>query len=338
MDALLDETEQLLAESIAAQVLAAIPTTVSGLESFRDDAFWGQLAATDLLGLGLPDASGGVGTVLDATIVLAALGRAVAPVPYLGAAVLAGQLLHAAGAGRDLIAALVSGQRRFAVAFDSGLKGVAGATGDSVAFDASGADVALTVDPDGALRCVEIGDDADALDLTRRVARVTPGPRGERIGMLSPEARKRWEAVACVAVSADLVGVMAGALDLAVEHAKTRVQFGVPIGTFQAVQHLLADAHVDVEGARGLVNHAAWAVDHLDLADAVTAAHVAKAYCSEKGKLVCERVIQVHGGMGMTWECRAHLHQRRAMADRALLGDEAVHYRAIATRPDPGQP
>jgi alkylation response protein AidB-like acyl-CoA dehydrogenase len=124
---------------------------------------------------------------------------------------------------------------------------------------------------------------------------------------------------------------MAGALDLAVEHAKTRVQFGVPIGRFQAVQHLLADAHVDVEGARSLVNHAAWALDHLDLTAAVTAAHVAKAYCSEKGKLVCERSIQVHGGMGMTWECRAHLHHRRAMADRTLLGDEALHYRAIAT-------
>ena len=184
--------------------------------------------------------------------------------------------------------------------------------------------------------CVELEDDRDALDPTRRVAGVTPGRRGDRVGALSTDARARWRAVAWVAVAADLVGVMAGALDLAVEHAKTRVQFGVPIGRFQAVQHLLADAHVDVEGARSLVNHAAWAIDHLDLADAVTAAHVAKAYCSEKGKLVCERVIQVHGGMGMTWECRAHLYHRRAMADRALFGDEAVHYRAIAMRPAAG--
>lgn len=331
MDALLDETEQLLAESIAAQV-EAIPATVSGLESFDDDAFWNQLATTELLGLGLPEASGGMGTVFDTTIVLAALGRAVAPVPYLGAAVLPGQMLAAAGADPESIAELVGGTRRWAVAFDSALADVATVEAASVAFDAAGCDVALAIEPDGDVVCVELEADRDALDPTRRVAGVTPGSRGDRIGALSTDARARWQAVALVAVAADLVGVMAGALDLAVEHAKTRVQFGVPIGRFQAVPHLLADAHVDVEGARSLVNHAAWAIDHLDLGDAVTAAHVAKAYCSEKGKLVCERVIQVHGGMGMTWECRAHLHHRRAMADRALLGDEAVHYRAIATR------
>jgi alkylation response protein AidB-like acyl-CoA dehydrogenase len=337
VDALLDETEQLLAESIAAQVQAAIPTTVSGLESFSDGAFWSQLATTELLGLGLPESSGGMGTVLDATIVLAALGRAVAPVPYLGVAVLAGQLLAGAGADPDSIAQLVGGTRRWAVTFDSDLADVATAETASVVFDAAGSDVALAIEPDGEVVCIEVGDDRDALDPTRRVTGVDSGQEGERVGTLSADARARWRAVALVAVAADLVGVMAGALDLAVEHAKTRVQFGVPIGRFQAVQHLLADAHVDVEGARSLVNHAAWAIDHLELADAVTAAHVAKAYCSEKGKLVCERVIQVHGGMGMTWECRAHLYHRRAMADRALLGDEAVHYRAIATRPAAGE-
>ena len=336
MDALLDETEQLLAESIAAQVAAAIPATVSGIESFRDDAFWGQLAATDLLGLGLPESSGGMGTMVDAAVVLAALGRVVAPVPYLGAAVLPGQLLAGAGASAAVITELVDGTRRGAVAFDADLADVATTETAAVAFDAAGSDVALAIQPSGDVVCVEIGDDRDAFDLTRRVADVASGQRGERVGALSGDARARWRAVALVAVAADLVGVMAGALDLAVEHARTRVQFGVPIGRFQAVQHLLADAHVDAEGARSLVNHAAWAIDHLDLADAVTAAHVAKAYCSEKGKLVCERVIQVHGGMGMTWECRAHLYHRRAMTDRALLGDESVHYRAIAGRPASG--
>jgi alkylation response protein AidB-like acyl-CoA dehydrogenase len=333
VDALLDDTEQLLADSIAAQVAAAIPTTVSGLESFGDGAFWSQLATTELLGLGLPESSGGMGTVLDATIVLAALGRAVAPVPYLGAAVLPGQLLAAAGADPDSIAELVGGTRRFAVAFDAEVADLATTATASIAFDAAGCAVALAIEPGGDVVSVPIGADREAIDPTRRVADLGPGPRGERIGVLSAEARERWRAVALVAVAADLVGVMAGALDLAVEHAKTRVQFGAPIGRFQAVQHLVADAHVDVEGARSLVNHAAWAIDHLDLADALTAAHVAKAYCSEKGKLVCERVIQVHGGMGMTWECRAHLFHRRALLDRALLGDEAVHYRAIAARP-----
>jgi alkylation response protein AidB-like acyl-CoA dehydrogenase len=336
VDALLDETEQLLAESIAAQVQAAIPTTVSGLESFHDAAFWGQLATTELLGLGLPESAGGMGTVVDATIVLTALGRAVAPVPYLGAAVLPGQLLAGAGADPDWIAELVAGTRRGAVAFDSYLADVATTETASVAFDAAGSSFALTIQPDGAVVAVALGNDRDAIDPTRRVTAVASGQRGERVGTLSDDARERWRAIAFVALAADLAGVMAGALDLAVEHAKTRVQFGVPIGRFQAVQHLLADAYVDVEGARSLVNHAAWAIDHRDLTDAVTAAHVAKAYCSEKGRLVCERVIQVYGGMGMTWECGAHLYHRRAMADRALLGDEAVHYRALAARPASG--
>lgn len=334
MDALLDDTEALLAESIAAQVAAAVPTTVGGLESFRDDELWSQLAATDLLRLGIPEPLGGMGSVLDATIVLTALGRAVAPVPYLGAAVLPAHLLAAAGADRDLIGTLVDGSQRIAVAFGSTLTDVAAPGAPSVAFDAAGADVALAVEPDGEVVLVELGADRDALDVTRRVATVSSRPRGEErgetVGQLSVGAGRRWRAVALTAVAADLVGVMTGALDQAVEHARTRVQFGVPIGSFQAVQHLLADAYVDVEGARSLVHHAAWSIDHVELPDAMVAAHAAKAYCSEKGKLVCERVIQVHGGMGMTWECRAHLHHRRAMADRSLLGDEGVHHRAIA--------
>ena len=158
MDALLDETEQLLAESIAAQVEAAIPATVSGLESFDDDAFWGQLATTELLGLGLPETSGGMGTVVDTTIVLAALGRAVAPVPYLGAAVLPGQMLAAAGADPNSIAELVGGTRRWAVAFDAALADVATVEAASVAFDAAGCDVALAIEPDGDVVCVGLED------------------------------------------------------------------------------------------------------------------------------------------------------------------------------------
>jgi len=173
VDALLDETEQLLAESIAAQVQAAIPTTVSGLESFSDDAFWGQLATTELLGLALPDTSGGMGTVVDATIVLAALGRAVAPVPYLGAAVLPGQMLAGAGADPDVIAELVDGTRRFAVAFDSDLADVATTDAASIAFDAAGCDVALAIEPDGDVVCVD----------RRTPRRARPDPPDRRCGL-----------------------------------------------------------------------------------------------------------------------------------------------------------
>ena len=332
-----DEDEQLLAESIAAQVEEPIPTTVSGLERFDDGEFWGQLATTDLLGPRSPrGARGGWAPLLDATIVADRARPGVAPVPYLGCR-------RAARSGcwppRAPIRRLDRGARRrelrWAVAFDSGLADVAHRPRRRVACDCAGAStLRWRSNPTATGRASRSDDQRESLDLTRQV-RTCVRPRvidpASRRAALRRCARDVGGA-ALVASPPTSSGVMAGALDLAVEHADGRIQFGVPIGRFQAVQHLLADAHVDVEGARSLVNHAAWAIDHIDLADAVTAAHVAKAYCSEKGKLVCEATIQVHGGMGMTWECRAHLFHRRAMADRALLGDEAVHYRASTWR------
>ena len=147
---------------------------------------------------------------------------------------------------------------------------------------------------------------------------------------LSDDSLVAWESAAMVMLAADTVGLMQGAVKMAVEHAAGRIQFGVPIGSFQAVQHLIAEAHVDAEGGRGLANHAAWAVDHRPVSEAAGAAHIAKAYCASAGKKVCEAVIQVHGGMGMTWDSRVHLFQRRAMTDRMTLGDETAHHARIA--------
>jgi hypothetical protein len=120
--------------------------------------------------------------------------------------------------------------------------------------------------------------------------------------------------------SADLVGVMQGALDLAVNYARDRAQYGQPIGAFQAVQHLLADAAVVTEGSRSVMLHAAWAVDALDEADALAAAAAAKAYCSRAARDVCETSIQVHGGIGNTWECLAHIYLRRALTSIDAFG------------------
>ena len=113
---------------------------------------------------------------------------------------------------------------------------------------------------------------------------------------------------------------MCGAMQLSTDYATQRRQYGAPIGSFQAVQHMLADAFVVMEGSRSVALHAAWAVDALPTGDAVAAASVAKAYCSRAARDVCETAIQVHGGIGNTWECLAHVFLRRALLSSDILG------------------
>ncbi len=137
----------------------------------------------------------------------------------------------------------------------------------------------------------------------------------------SDEALDRWTALGLSVACADLVGTMDGAVGLATAYAAERHQYGAAIGSFQAVQHLLADAHVLTEGARSVTLHASWAVDELPAADALSAAAVAKAYCARAARQVCETAIQVHGGLGNTWECLAHVYLRRSLLAGDLLGD-----------------
>jgi alkylation response protein AidB-like acyl-CoA dehydrogenase len=113
---------------------------------------------------------------------------------------------------------------------------------------------------------------------------------------------------------------MRGAVALSTDYAATRRQYGVPVGSFQAVQHLLADALVATEGASSITRHAAWAVDALDPGDALAAGAVAKAYCARAARTVCETAIQVHGGIGNTWDCLAHVYLRRALLSIDVFG------------------
>jgi alkylation response protein AidB-like acyl-CoA dehydrogenase len=129
-----------------------------------------------------------------------------------------------------------------------------------------------------------------------------------------------WQSLGLALASADLVGVMRGALDLTTDYARSRRQYGAPIGSFQAVQHLLADAFVAMEGSRSIALHAAWAVDALPAPDALAAASAAKAYCARAARTVCETAIQVHGGIGNTWDCLAHVFLRRALLSSDLFG------------------
>ncbi|HXY26923.1 MAG TPA: acyl-CoA dehydrogenase family protein, partial [Acidimicrobiales bacterium] len=154
---------------------------------------------------------------------------------------------------------------------------------------------------------------------------------------LGPGDVTRLHALGLAATCADLVGAMQGALTLATAYARDRRQYGAPIGSFQAVQHLLADAYVATEGSRSIALYAAWAVDALAPGDALDAASAAKAYCARAGRAVCETGIQVHGGIGNTWECLAHVFLRRALLSSQVLGGVGDNLaRVLAARGVPG--
>jgi len=260
-----------------------------------------------------PGPAGG-GTALDAALVVEQLARALAPLPYLGT-VLADRLLTAVGSAR-------ADDLPLAVGFDGSLS----APGTEVAWDATGARGVVGLERRGVITGA-VGETLGSADLTREVSAVV---NRRQVGELGDDDRSRWLALALALLSADLLGVMEGALETAVGHARERKQFGRPVGSFQAVQHLCADQLVRVEAARSVVWHAAWAVDELDPSDAVLAGRVAKAWTARAAIDVCEAAIQVWGGLGLTWECAAHVYLRRAHLDRRTLGDERSQLASIA--------
>jgi alkylation response protein AidB-like acyl-CoA dehydrogenase len=174
------------------------------------------------------------------------------------------------------------------------------------------------------LGTIELGPAEVRADLTRAMADpVTsdaPTLVPDQGQVLTDDDLTAWTALGLALTSAELVGAMRGALDLATGYAKDRRQYGRPVGSFQAVQHLLADALVAMEGARSTTLHAAWAVDALPPDEALAAAALAKAWCARAARSVCETAIQVHGGIGNTWECLAHVHLRRALLSTDVLG------------------
>jgi len=155
-----------------------------------------------------------------------------------------------------------------------------------------------------------------SVDLTKSLAGVAESPT--ELSELSEEDAGRWRALALTITCADLVGAARGAHALAVDYAKVREQYGTTIGSYQAVGHLLAESLALIEGSISVLRHAAWAVDELHAAEAIEAAKVAKIYCARAALTVCETSIQVHGGIGNTWECLAHVYLRRVLAATEL--------------------
>jgi hypothetical protein len=263
---------------------------------------------------GAPLASG-----VEAAVVAEELGRGLADTAYLGP-ILAAELRRLAGAD------VAEPEARETVVLGSALDGLARLAGStvpagSVAIDADGSTRALVLAADGHVASVALAELASRTDLTRPTATPAASPVAvDGARPLGADDLARWGALGLALTCADLVGVMRGAIDLAVEYANGRRQFGSTIGSFQAIQHLLADADASLEGSRSVALHAAWAVDALAPDDAYAAAALAKAYCARSARTTCEAVIQVHGGIGHTWECMAHVFLRRALVSSELFG------------------
>jgi len=300
------------------------------------DTGWPLLVETGLVGLRLPaPAGGGASSAVEVAVVAEALGRHATPVPFVGP-VLAGDLLTSAGVPNDLLEEVATGRRRLTVALDRSLSGPGWVGGGAViGWDSRGAEslVGLLQEPEGTVRVALSAGTGPALassDLTRQLVRAGAAAPTVVGDALTRTARLRWEALGLVLLCADMVGTMTGSLELAVAYAKERVQFKRPIGSFQAIAHLAADQHVSTEASRSATYYAAWAVDGLAPEEALAAARIAKAYVSPRAREVTEAVLQIHGGIGHTWEHRAHYFLRRALLSRRTLGDESVHLAHIA--------
>jgi alkylation response protein AidB-like acyl-CoA dehydrogenase len=186
---------------------------------------------------------------------------------------------------------------------------------DGRVIDARGARRALSLSG-GAVSAVEVQALTDGVDLTRADAKIVGSP--VTLGEVSAEVAEQWRALALVTTAADLVGVARGAHAVACDYAKIREQYGKQIGSYQAIAHLLAESLALIEGSISMLRQAAWAVDELAPADAIRAAQIAKVYCARATRTVCETAIQVHGGIGNTWECVAHVYLRRALTSTEL--------------------
>jgi alkylation response protein AidB-like acyl-CoA dehydrogenase len=173
------------------------------------------------------------------------------------------------------------------------------------------------------------------VDMTRRLCHVKFDNVAVAAGNILGKENQGWPIlrrtldVATAALSAEMVGTAQKALDMSVEYAKTRVQFGKPIGSFQAVKHKCVDMMVAVENARSLTYYACWTVDER-VPEAASAVPMAKAYASDMAKNVTSEAIQVHGGIGFTWEHDMHLFHRRALAGEANFGNAPIHRETVA--------
>ncbi|GAA1867060.1 hypothetical protein GCM10009836_54350 [Pseudonocardia ailaonensis] len=306
---------------VAAHLFAdsAVRSAASDGGALRADA-WKKLTELDLVGMLVPEDQGGAGgSVTDACVVAEVLGRFIAPVPYVATAIATASLLRLAGGPAESLADLAGGTA-YAPLLDARLDiPVAEAT---IAFDWTRGAWGVALGADGRAAVHALAEDAvvDDIDPLHPLRRVRPVPTGAP----DSEAARRCRAIAWTGTAAFLTGLADGALRQAVDYAGQREQYGQPIGSFQAVQHLCSDMLVDVETARSVTYGASWAVEHAPIDEAERLAASAKAYAGPASLRVCETGIQVLGGIGVTQEHEAHLRLRSAhLHDSAFGGTDA---------------
>lgn len=282
------------------------------------ESHWKEFADLGWIGLAIPESlGGGGGTMVDACIVAEALAQHVAPVGFVGQAIVAPAALHLGGLHEDL-AECLSGAP-YALATGSDLAWPAGSSTARL-WEARPGAKAITVD-NGRLAVATVGEvrDTPTADPLRRLPFAPNIPVGGP--PQDPQVRDRLLATALTATASALVGTMAGALKASVSHAGLREQFGQPIGSFQAVQHMCAEMLVDLEASRSAAYGAAWAVDDAEPGEALRLAAATRLWCGRAAIRVCETAIQVHGGIGYTWEGAPHLYLRQARVGAEAFAD-----------------
>ena len=343
--------------AVRATVGAEAPS--SYVRAMIDDAvgvtpeLWGTMASLGWLGVLVPESAGGLGLgLVDLVVLQEELGKLPFPGPFVSSAVAATLAAVRLGVD-DVLPDLASGRRRATVAVEEAghgdplatVRSVAKRDGDAwvlqgtkpVVLDGAHADVAFVVADDGdglATFLLEspAGEPVPALDVTRKVARlVLDGRTARRVGPPGDQSAQ-WRRVLDdlnVALCAELVGTAERALELAVEYAKVRVQFDRPIATFQVIKHKAADMLHQVELARVGTHYAAWASD-TDDPDRARAAAMCKGYVAEAADAVTAECIQIHGGVGFTWDVDCHLLYRRAKQDDLLFGAQGYQRGRLA--------
>jgi len=327
-------------------------------DTAHDPAFYSHMAELGWMGIAIPEEFGGGGmTYVDLGVLLEEMGRAIVPGPFFASACLAAPLVLEAGSDeqkRSIAGGIASGERIATVAYTEGSgrldeDGIQmSATEDGTlngskqfVLDAHVADTLLVAarTPGGVSLFVVDATAAgvavtqqQTMDTTRRWCEVVfDGVKGEPLGQpgqgWAPLERSLQKSIGML--SAECVGGAQKVLDMSVDYARERIQFGRPIGSFQAVKHKCAEMLVDVELARSAMYYAAWAASD-EPNELALAASIAKAHCGEAFTRVASGGIHVHGGIGFTWEHDLHLYFKRAKVNEVFLGDPTYHRELVA--------
>ena len=323
----LTESQQVLKNSAREFFPAECPPAevrrIMETASAHDANLWRKIAAQGWCGIIIPEDYGGLGNgMVELAVSMEEIGRALIPGPFLSA-IFAGAVIAETAEDsfkRKYLPAIAAGELIATVAIDK-----------NFVPDAAVAGLILTTGLDG-IYAFESGvaiTAMPALDMTRQLYRIdTSNAHGIRIG--SKDNFDRAVDIATMAMCAEMTGGMQKMLDQTVEYAKTRKQFGRPIGQYQAVQMMCADMLVLTESSRSATYYAAYSLDRETRKESTIAVSVAKSYAGDAYREVGNRAIQCHGGMGFTWENDLHLYYRRSKACEVMFGDARTHRERIA--------